>query len=94
MLEALNDRCLVRKDEAPKQSGSIVIPDSAKDSLTTCRGLVLSVGSKVEQIHVGDRVVFNKYHGLDVADGNEVLLSIKEEELLAKEPAAALAAVQ
>jgi len=84
MLRALNNRVLIRPDAQPdKTKGGIVIPDTAKDEITTICGTVLSVGPKVVQVKAGEQVVWNKHHGLDIAYRGEVLLSIFEEELLA-----------
>ena len=83
-MKALNDRCIIRKDPKVEETSGIVLTD--KDAhITSIRGTILSVGCKVTQVKEGQRVIFNKYHGLDVADGEEVLLAIREEELLAVE---------
>lgn len=82
-LRALNDRVIVRPDtQEDTTTGGIVIPDAAKDGLVTRRGIVLSVGYKCSQVIPGNLVIYNKYHGLEVAYGNEKLLAIREEELL------------
>lgn len=85
MLCALNDRVIVRPEAPPERTsgGNIIIPDSAKDELVTIYATVLSVGPKVTQVTVGQLVVYNKWHGLDITHKGELLRSIREEELLA-----------
>ena len=87
----LHDRLVVRRLEEGEQTvGSIIIPDSAKE--TPQRGTVIAVGNgKVNDdgkrlaldVKAGDRVLFGKYAGSDVTiDGKEYLI-MREEDLLA-----------
>lgn len=88
-MKALNDRVIVRPD-TPEEltAGGIIIPDTAKDSIVTIYGTVLVVGPKCNQVKTGDRVIYNKYYGLEIATKDGVLLAIREEELLAVDDAA------
>lgn len=87
ILRALNDRVIIRPDIKPEKSeGGIIIPDTAKDEVTTLYGTILSIGAKCsDQVKPGQRVVWNKYHGLFCEHRGELLLSIKEEELIGED---------
>lgn len=75
MIKPIGDKLVVQLDEIEeKTAGGIIIPDEAKDK-TTAFGTVLAVGSKVEQIKEGDRVVFDKFAGTDIkVDGKKCLV--------------------
>ena len=91
-LRPLHDRILVeRLDEADLQSsGGIIIPDSAKEKPQ--QGQVVAVGNGKKKddgtvvaldVKVGDKILFGKYSGSEVAvDDNEYLI-MREDEALA-----------
>ena len=95
----LHDRILVQRlDECEQQSGSIIIPDSAKEKPQ--RGTVIAAGSgKVSEtgdrvaldVKAGDTILFGKYAGQEIKlDGTEYLI-MKEDEVLAAIDSAASA---
>jgi chaperonin GroES len=90
-LQPLGDRVVVQREDAEtKTAGGIVLPDSAKDKPS--RGKVVSVGegrmldtgkrSKM-QVKVGDRVVFSSYGYEPFKVGDQELLLMREEDILA-----------
>ena len=90
-LQPLGDRVVVRREssEAPT-SGGIVLPDSAKDQ--PARGVITSVGDGVLledgsrsqlQVKVGARVIFSSYAGEAFVVGDEELLLMREDDILA-----------
>jgi chaperonin GroES len=90
-LQPLGDRVVVEREDAEKTtSGGIVLPDTAKDK--PARGTVVSVGdgrllddgsrSKL-QVKKGDRVIFNSYAGETFRVGDDELLLMREDEILA-----------
>lgn len=90
-LQPLGDRVVVEREEAEERtSGGIVLPDTAKDKPS--RGTVLAVGngkllddgsrSKL-QVKVGDKVLFTSYAPETVKLGEEELLLMREEDILA-----------
>jgi chaperonin GroES len=90
-LQPLGDRVVVEREESEETTaGGIVLPDSAKGK--PARGRVVSVGdgkllddgtrSKL-QVKVGDRVVFNSYAGETFKVGDDELLLMREDEILA-----------
>ncbi len=90
-LQPLGDRVVVERDDAEsKTAGGIVLPDSAKDK--PARGKVVSVGEGrllddgsrgKMQVKVGDRVIFNSYSGESFKVGDDELLLMREDEILA-----------
>ena len=72
---------LVQQEKAEDVTkGGIVLPDQAKQS--PGRGIVLAVGKSVEEVEVGDVVLYNKYNvtGVQVEDNDWVVIS--EENIL------------
>ncbi len=90
-LQPLGDRVVVKREDAETMtSGGIVLPDTAKDKPS--RGVVTSLGSgrllddgtrSEFQVKVGDRVLFNSYAGETFKIGDEELLLMREDEILA-----------
>lgn len=93
-LRPLNDKILVRRDEAEDRTAAgIFLPEKAKDTPKT--GIVEAVGTgnlntetgKLTPLSVkkGDRIIFSSYAGTEVklGDGSDKLLIMSEEEVLA-----------
>jgi chaperonin GroES len=91
-LRPLNDKILVRRDEAEDRTAAgIYLPEKAKDTPKT--GIVEAVGTgtintdtgKLIPLTVkkGDRVIFSSYAGSEVKLGDEKLLIMSEDEVLA-----------
>ena len=87
----LHDRLVVRRiEEGATTSGSIIIPDTAKEKpqrgevLAVGNGKVLENGTKVPlDVRVGDTVLFGKYTGTEIKIEGEDVLILREEEVLA-----------
>jgi chaperonin GroES len=90
-LQPLGDRVVIEREESESvTAGGIVLPDSAKDK--PARGKVLSVGdgrlsksgSRIPlQVKVGDRVLFSSYAGDTFKMGDDELVLMREEDILA-----------
>ena len=79
--QPLGDRLFVTyTEEMERTSGGIYVPDSAKEKPQ--RGIVQAVGKKVENIKVGDQVLFDKYSGSKLRIEDEDCLILKEEDIL------------
>ena len=77
----LGDRVLVKfLDEIEKTAGGIYIPETAKEKPQ--RGKVEAVGKDVEEVKVGEVVLFDKYSGSKIQMDDNDYLIIKEEEVL------------
>jgi chaperonin GroES len=90
-LQPLGDRVVVEREESEsKTAGGILLPDSAKDK--PARGTVVSVGDGrlsadgkrvALQVKPGDRVVFTSYAGENFKVGDDELILMREDEILA-----------
>ncbi len=94
-IKPLGDRVLIRLLQAEeKTKGGIVLPDTAKEKPQ--EGEVVAVGSgrlldsgtiKPLEVKVGDRVLFGKYSGTEVAPRSgkidDDLMILREDDILA-----------
>lgn len=77
----LGDRVFVKfMEEMEKTAGGIYIPDAAKEKPQ--RGSVEAVGKDVEEVKVGDVILFDKYAGSKINIDNQDYLIVKEDEIL------------
>ena len=91
-INPLGDRVLVKSLEAQESMrGGIIIPDTAKEKpqegevLAVGPGRVTDEGKKVAMdVKVGDKVVYAKYGGTEIKDGDDELLILRESDILAK----------
>lgn len=70
----LGERVLVKRAEVESKTASgIYIPDNAKEKPQTAK--VVAIGNKVEDVKVGDVIVFEQYRGTGFKlDGEEYLI--------------------
>ena len=90
-LKPLQDRIVVKRmEEDQKTAGGIIIPDTAKEKPQ--QGKVIAVGGgKFNEkgdrtplaVKEGDRVLFSKYAGTEMKVGDEELLVMREDDVLA-----------
>lgn len=90
-IQPLGDRVVIRREESEDvTAGGIVLPDSAKDKPS--RGKVVSVGNgrllddgtrSHLQVAAGDRVLFSSYAGETFKLGEDELLLMREDDILA-----------
>jgi len=90
-LQPLGDRVVVEREDAETTTaGGIVLPDSAQDK--PARGVIVSVGDgrllddgtrSTLQVKKGDRVIFSSYSGENFKVGDDELLLMREDEILA-----------
>jgi len=84
-VQPLDDRVLVEPIEKEEKSGSIIIPDTAKEKPSM--GKVIAVGTDdeiKELIKVGDTVLFGKYAGEEIKIAGVKQLLISRADILAK----------
>jgi chaperonin GroES len=91
-LEPLGDRVVVKpstKEEVTK--GGIVIPDTAKEKPQEGQVLAVGPGRMTEDgkripldVKVGDVVIYAKYGGTEIKEGDEELIILRESDILAK----------
>ena len=90
-LQPLGDRLVVQRDESEDvTAGGIVLPDAARDK--PARGIVLSVGEgrmlkdgtrAPLQVKEGDRILFTSYGPEELKVGDQELLLMREDDVLA-----------
>lgn len=90
-LQPLGDRIVVEREASEEQTaGGIFLPQSAKDKPS--RGTVISVGngrlakdgSRISlQVKPGDRVIFTSYGPDEIKIGEDELLLMREDDVLA-----------
>jgi chaperonin GroES len=77
----LGDRVFVKfLEEMERTPGGIYIPEAAKEKPQ--KGRVEGVGKDVEEVKVGDTILFDKYSGSKVKIDDQDYLIVKEEEIL------------
>jgi len=91
-LEPLGDRVVVKpstKEEVTK--GGIVIPDTAKEKPQEGEVVAVGPGKMTEEgkripldVKVGDVVIYAKYGGTEIKEGDEELIILRESDILAK----------
>ena len=66
-----------RKDEKTTKTG-IILPDNSKEK--PLEGTVMSIGDEVENIEIGETVLYGKYSGSDITiDGEDYILLMLED---------------
>lgn len=83
IIKPLGERVLIKQTEQEEVTKSgIVLPGTASKEKSII-GEVLAVGSKIEEVKVGDKVIFEKYSGTEVKDGEESYLILEKDNVLA-----------
>ena len=59
----------------------ILIKQTQQEEVT--KSGILAVGRKIEEVKVGDKVIFEKYSGTEVKDGEETYLILEKDNVLA-----------
>jgi len=87
----LHDRIVVRRlEEGEQKSGSIIIPDTAKEKpqrgevIAAGNGKVRDDGKRVPlDVKAGDQILFGKYTSQEIKLDGEEYLIMREDEVLA-----------
>lgn len=90
-LRPLHDRVVIKRLEEERTSpGGIVIPDTAAEK--PIRGEIIAVGNGKQldngeirplDVTIGDKVLFGKFAGTEVKIGDEDLLVMREDDVMA-----------
>ena len=90
-LRPLHDRVVVKRMEEERTTpGGIVIPDTATEK--PIRGEVVAVGNgkrldngevRALDVNVGDKVLFGKFSGTEVKVGEDEVLVMREDDVMA-----------
>jgi chaperonin GroES len=90
-LTPLADRVVVKRLEAEtKTKGGIVLPDSAKEKPKRGKIVAIGVGKRLDSgelvkpsVRVGDEVIFSSYAGTEITVGDEEVLIMTQDDILA-----------
>ena len=85
-LKPLADRVLVKNDKAETKTASgIIIPEAAQEKTQTAKVEAVGPGTEKEKItvKVGDRVMYDKYSGVQVKMDGEDYLIVKNSDIIA-----------
>ena len=91
-IQPLGDRVLIKALEAGEMvRGGIILPDTAKEKPQAGKIIAAGPGRTTDEgkriamdVKVGDKVIYAKYGGTEVKDGDEELLILRESDILAK----------
>ena len=83
IIKPLGKRVLIKQveQEEVKKSGIVLPGTASKEKPIT--GEVLAVGKEVEDVKAGDKVIFEKYSGTEVKDGDDSFLILDIDNVLA-----------
>lgn len=89
-IRPLHDRVFVKRlEESETMSGSIIVPDSAKEKPQQAEVVAIGSGRLLEtgeraalDVKPGDRILFGKYSGSDIKIEGEEYLILREDEIL------------
>lgn len=92
-LQPLADQIIIRlpRQEAEKKVNGIILAATIQKDADT-QGTVIAVGSGrlmdngtrvPSEVSIGDKVIFAKYAGTEIADGEDRLLILKERDIMA-----------
>ena len=81
-LKPLGDRVVAQVEEASNKTASgLYLPDNAKEKPKVAK--VAAVGSSVQDVKVGDKIVYKEYSTTEIkVEGVEYII-LKEEDVLA-----------
>ena len=90
-IRPLHDRVVVKRVEAEDQvRGGIIIPDTAKEKPQEAEVIAVGPGKLNDDgerspmdVKEGDRVLIGKYSGSEIKIGDEDLVIVREDEILA-----------
>ena len=91
-ISPLADRVVIKPQDAEETTaGGLIIPDTAKEKPQ--EGKIISVGPGrlsedgkrvAMEVKKGDKVLFRKYSGTEVKEGEEEYLIVRESDIVAK----------
>jgi co-chaperonin GroES (HSP10) len=82
MIKAVADKIIVQFMRATKTKGGLILPDTVTDPQGY--GKVLSVGEDVNNVEVGEFLVFHPRAGMDMLINKQILKVLKYDELYGK----------
>ena len=81
-LKPLGDRVVAQVEEAASKTASgLYLPDNAKEKSKVAK--VVAIGTHVQDVKVGDKIVYKEYSTTEVKVGGTEYIIVKEEDVLA-----------
>ena len=81
-IKPLADRVVAVREKAQEKTASgLYLPDGSKEK--PVMATVVAVGPKVEQVAVGDKIVYKEYSTTDLKINETEYLIVKEDDVLA-----------
>jgi|GEM_PF-768864 chaperonin GroES len=78
------DNIIVERRESEDVSiGGILIPQDSQDKDKPAEGVITEVGPDVKDLKRGDFVIFGRYSGTEYQFGSQLILFMKEDEVIA-----------
>lgn len=90
-IRPLHDRVVVKRREAKEEvRGGIIIPDTAKEKPQEAEVIAVGPGKLNDNgtrsaldVKAGDRILIGKYSGSEIKVGDQDLVILREDEILA-----------
>jgi chaperonin GroES len=90
-IRPLHDRVVVKRREAKEEvRGGIIIPDTAKEKPQEAEVIAVGPGKMNDNgtrsaldVKAGDRILIGKYSGSEIKVGDQDLVILREDEILA-----------
>ena len=79
MIQGINDKIIAKVMTREKTTSGLIIPDSVQEPQAFCK--VISVGNDVDAVKTGDIVVCHIRGGMDVLIDNEIIKTLKNDEV-------------
>lgn len=82
-IKPLGDRVLLKVlEQEEKTASGIILPDTAKEK--TQKAEVVEIGDHADiKVKKGDKVIYDKYAGIQINENNKEYLIVKNEEIVA-----------
>ena len=83
MIQMINNKVLIIPDDTEKTTESGIILSQAEAEIPN-KGIVVSAGSKVEELKEGDYVIYQPMHAMKINHGDVEYLMFSESSIIAK----------
>ena len=83
IIKPLGKRVLIKQVEQEEVTKSGIVLQGTASKEKPITGEVLAVGKEVEDVKAGDKVIFEKYSGTEVKDGDDSFLILDIDNVLA-----------
>lgn len=83
MIKPLGERVLLEVPEVKeeKTQSGLFVPDTVKEKPN--HAVVVAVGAKVEEVKEGDKVIYSKFAGTEVKEGDKKYMLMEINDVLA-----------